>query len=134
MDRNNPVRIKQFGNVLQITLEIPWSQVHGENNWKSYFESKPLDEPRPDYWAMTKEKILKIYKKTNNISETARASGKGYHITETIIREEQTRQNKAKRQAAIDEARKLAESKVAIKDIARIMGKSPETIRLWLKS
>ena len=134
MDRNNPVRIKQFGNVLQITVEIPWEQVHGENNWKSHFENKPPDEPRPDYWAMTTKKILKIYKKTKNISETARLTGKGYYITETIINEEKSRQNKAKRQEAITEARKLAESKVAIKDIARMLGKSPETIRLWLKS
>jgi len=132
MNRNNPIRIKQFGNVLQITLEIPWEQIT-DNHWKSYFESKP-PEPQPNHWAITTEKILKIYKKTGNISETARASGKGYYITETIIKEEQSRKNKAKRQAAIEEARKLAESKVAIKDIARMLGKSAETIRLWLKS
>ncbi|MBU2808025.1 hypothetical protein HF285_07025 [Acidithiobacillus ferrooxidans F221] len=133
MNRHNPIRIKQLGNVLQITLEIPWQQVNGENQWKSYFESKP-PEPQPNHWAATTEKILKLYKKNGSISETARASGKGYYITETIIREEQSRQNKAKRQAAIDEARKLADKKIAIKDIARIMGKSAETIRLWLKS
>ncbi|MBU2804147.1 hypothetical protein HF283_09765 [Acidithiobacillus ferrooxidans] len=133
MERQNPIRIKHFGNVLQIILEIPWTQVTGENQWKSYIENNPI-EPRPDYWAETTETILKLYKKTGSISATARASGKGYYITETVLREEQARQNKAKRQAAIDEARKLKQGKMAIKDIARIMGKSAETIRLWLKS
>lgn len=132
MKQENTIRIKQFGNVLQITVEIPWEHVNGQNQWKEYFEENPV-KPTPNYWAMTTEKILKLYKKHGNISATAKASGKSYYITEKILKEEKSRQNKAKHQAEIEEVRKLADSKISIKDIAQIIGKSPETIRLWLK-
>ncbi|MDR7926527.1 helix-turn-helix domain-containing protein [Acidithiobacillus thiooxidans] len=130
--QTQPIRVKQFGNVLQITVEIPWSHVTGKNQWEEYFEEHPV-KTTPNYWAITTEKILKLYKKHGNISKTAKASGKSYYITEKIIKEEQTRQNKAKRQAEIENVKKLAESKISIKDIAQIIGKSPETVRLWLK-
>ena len=135
MSRNIPIRIKQFGNVLQIILEIPWQQIHGENNWKSYFESKPAEaEPRPDHWANLTERVLKLYKKTGNISETAKASGAGYYIADEIIRKENSRQRKAALEATKALARQHAAAKIPIKDIARMMNRSPETIRLWIKS
>ncbi len=135
MERNAPIRIKQYGNILQIVLEIPWQQVHGENNWKSYFDSKPVEtEPRPNHWANLTERVLKIYKKTGNISETAKASGAGYYIANEIIQKEGSRQRKAALAKTKELARQHAAEKVPIKDIARMMNRSPETIRLWLKS
>ena len=135
MERNAPIRIKQYGNILQIVLEIPWQQVHGENNWKSYFDSKPVEtEPRPNHWANLTERVLKIYKKTGNISETAKASGAGYYIANEIIQKESSRQRKIALEATKTLARQHAAAKVPIKEIARMMNRSPETIRLWLKS
>ena len=135
MERNAPIRIKQYGNILQIILEIPWQQVHGENNWKSYFDSKPAEtEPRPNHWANLTERDLKIYKKTGDISETAKASGAGYYIANEIIQKEGSRQRKAALTKAKEIARQHAEAKVPIKEIARMMDRSAETIRLWLKS
>ncbi len=135
MERKAPIRIKQLGNVLQIILEIPWQEVHGQNNWKSYFDSKPIEtEPRPNHWANLTERVLKIYKKTGDISETAKASGAGYYIANEIIQKEGSRQRKAALTKAKEIARQHAAAKVPIKEIARIMDRSPETIRLWLKS
>lgn len=135
MDRYAPIRIKQLGNVLQIILEIPWREVQGENNWKSHFDAKPPDpEPRPNHWANLTERVLKLYKKTGNISETAKASGAGYYITNEIIQKEGSRQRKAALAKAKELARQHAAAKVPIKDIARMMDRSPETIRLWIKS
>jgi hypothetical protein len=135
MDRYAPIRIKQFGNILQIILEIPWKQVHGENNWKSHFDNKPPEpEPRPNHWANLTERVLKLYKKTGNVSETAKASGAGYYIANEIIQKEGSRQRKAALAKAKEIARQHAVAKVPIKDIARMMDRSPETIRLWLKS
>ncbi len=135
MDRNAPIRIKQFGNVLQIILDIPWQQIHGENKWKSYFDNKPPDpEPRPNHWANVTERVLRLYKKTGNISETAKASGVGYYITNEIIRKESSQQRKAALAKAKELARQHATAKVPIKEIARMMDRSPETIRIWIKS
>ena len=135
MERKAPIRIKQFGNILQIILEIPWQEVHGQNNWKSYFDSKPIETvPRPNHWANLTERVLKIYKKTGNISETAKVSGAGYYIANEIIQKEGSRQRKAALTEAKELARQHAAAKVPIKDIARMMNRSPETIRLWLKS
>ncbi|MBE7567475.1 hypothetical protein [Acidithiobacillus sp. HP-11] len=132
MKQENCIRIKQLGNVLQIIVEIPWQKINGQNQWQEYFEENPV-KTTPNYWAMTTEKILKLYKKHGNVSATAKASGKSYYITEKILKEEQTRQNKAKRLTEIENVRKLAESKISVKDIAQMIGKSPETVRLWLK-
>ena len=135
MERKAPIRIKQFGNILQIILEIPWQEVHGQNNWKSYFDSKPIEtEPRPNHWANLTERVLKIYKKTGNISETAKVSGAGYYIANEIIQKEGSRQRKAALTKAKEIARQHAAAKMPIKEIARIMDRSPETIRLWIKS
>jgi hypothetical protein len=90
MKQENTIRIKQFGNVLQITVEIPWQQVNGQNQWQEYFEENPVKQT-PNYWAITTEKILKLYKKHGNISATAKASGKSYYITEKILKEEKSR-------------------------------------------
>ena len=83
-------------------------------------------------WAYTP--VLKIYKKTGNISETAKVSGAGYYIANEIIQKEGSRQRKAALTKAKEIARQHAAAKVPIKEIARIMDRSPETIRLWLKS
>jgi len=35
MERRETIRIKQYGNVLQIILEIPWREVTGKSNSSS---------------------------------------------------------------------------------------------------
>ena len=135
MERRQTVRIKQFGNVLQIVLEIPWIEVHGENQWKKYLDQKAAETPPPStYWQDLQAKIIQTWNATHNVSATAKLCKSTYYIANNIIRKEKTRQNRARRQAEIEEAKRLAAANTKTKDIARILGKSPETIRLWLKS
>lgn len=135
MERSQSVRIKQFGNVLQIILEIPWQQVHGENQRKAYLDKMAAETPPPStHWQDLQAKIIQTWNDTHNVSATAKLCKCSYFIANNIIRKEKSRQNRERRQAAIDEAKRLAESRVSTRDIARIMGESPETIRLWLKS
>ncbi|MHB1735235.1 MAG: hypothetical protein ACYCQM_01520 [Acidithiobacillus sp.] len=139
MERNQQIRISQFGNVLQIILEIPWQQVHGENTWKAYLERKAAEEAvitkeGESHWERISKRVIEIFKATGSISKAAKTNQCSYFIANSIIREETTRQNKANREAAKKQAQSLASAKVPIKSIAQIMGKSPETIRLWLKS
>ncbi len=135
MERHRPIRIKQFGNVLQIILEIPWQDVHGVNQWKSYLEKKAAEEPPPStYWQDLQAKIVQTFQSTNSVSATAKLCKCSYYTANDIIRKEKARQNRESKQSAINEAKHLASTKVPTRDIARIMGKSAETIRLWLKS
>ena len=135
MERSQSVRIKQFGNVLQIILEIPWQEVHGQNQWKAYLDKKAAETPPPStYWQDLQAKIIQTWNDTHNVSATAKLCKCSYCTANDIIRKEKSRQNREHRQAAIKEAKRLAESQVSTRDIARIIGKSPETIRLWLKS
>ena len=135
MERKQCVRIKQFGNVLQIILEIPWQEVHGQNQWKAYLEKKATEaQPPSTYWDDLQAKIIQNWNDTHNVSATAKLSKCSYYTANNIIRKEKSRQNRDSRQAAITEAKHLATSKMPTRDIARIMGKSAETIRLWLKS
>ena len=135
MERHQSIRIKQFGNVLQIILEIPWREVHGVNQWKSYLEKKAAEAPPPStYWQDLQEKIIQTFKSTNNVSATAKLCKCSYYTANDIIRKEKSREHRESRQSAIKEAKHLAATKVPTRDIARMMGKSSETIRLWLKS
>jgi hypothetical protein len=135
MERKQCIRVKQFGNVLQIILEIPWQEVHGQNQWKAYLEQKAAEaQPPSTYWNDLKTKIIQTFKSTNNVSATAKLCKCSYFTANDIIRKEKARQNREDRQATIKEAKHLATAQVPTRDIARIMGKSAETIRLWLKS
>ncbi|MDD5003187.1 MAG: hypothetical protein PHY17_11980 [Acidithiobacillus sp.] len=72
MERKQCIRVKQFGNVLQIILEIPWQEVHGQNQWKAYLEQKASEAPPPNtYWNDLKAKIIQTFNSTNNVSATA---------------------------------------------------------------
>lgn len=135
MERSQSIRVKQFGNVLQIILEIPWREVHGQNQWKTYLDKMAAETPPPStHWQDLQAKIIQTYNSTNNVSATAKLCKCSYFTANSIIRKEKSRQNRDRRQGAIEEAKHLAETRVSTRDIARIMGKSPETIRLWLKS
>ena len=135
MERKQCIRVKQFGNVLQIILEIPWQEVHGQNQWKAYLEQKAAEaQPPSTYWIDLKAKIIQTFNSTNNVSATAKLCKCSYYTANDIIRKEKTRQNRERRRAAIEEAKRLAAANTKTKDIARIMGKSPETIRLWLRT
>ena len=135
MERSQSIRVKQFGNVLQIILEIPWREVHGQNQWKAYLEQKAAEAtPPPTYWSDLKAKIIQTFKSTNNVSATAKLCKCSYFTANDIIRKTKAQENRERRQTAIKEAKHLAATHVSTRDIARIMGKSAETIRLWLKS
>ncbi len=135
MERQQSIRVKQFGNVLQIILEIPWHEVHGQNQWKAYLEQKAAETQLPaTYWQDLETKIIQTWNDTHNISATAKLCKCSYYTANNIIRKEKARQNRRRRRAAIDEAKRLAANQVPTRDIARIIGKSAETIRLWLKS
>lgn len=134
MERRQSIRVKQFGNVLQIILEIPWQEVHGQNQWKAYLEQKAAEAPPPNtYWQDLQAKIIQTFKSTNNVSATAKLCKCSYFTANDIIRKEKSRENRERRQSAIHEAKQLSAAQMPTRDIARIMGKSPETIRLWLK-
>ncbi|MHB8210068.1 MAG: hypothetical protein ACYDDP_01825 [Acidithiobacillus sp.] len=135
MERSQRIKVKQFGNVLQIILEIPWHEVHGQNQWKAYLEQKAAETTLPStYWSDLKTKIIQTFRSTNNVSATAKLCKCSYFTANDIIRKEKARQNREHRQAAIKEAKHLAANQVPTRDIARIMGMSAETIRLWIKS
>ena len=135
MERQQSIRVKQFGNVLQIILEIPWHEVHGQNQWKTYLEQKAAEASPPStYWQDLQTKVIQIWNNTNNVSATAKLCKCSYYTANNIIRKEKAKQNRERRQAAIKNVKHLAAAQVATRDIARIMGKSVETIRLWIKS
>ena len=135
MKRSQSIRVKQFGNVLQIVLEIPWHEVHGQNQWKAYLEQNAAEAPQKStHWQDLQAKIIQTFKSTNNVSTTAKLCKCSYFTANNIIRKEKSRENRDRRQSAIKEAKHLAATQVPTRDIARIMGKSAETIRLWLKS
>ncbi|MBU2768457.1 hypothetical protein HAP94_20325 [Acidithiobacillus ferrivorans] len=135
MERKQCIRVKQFGNVLQIILEIPWQEVHGQNQWKAYLEQKTVEaQPPSTYWNDLKTKIIQTFNRTNNVSATAKLCKCSYYTANDIIRKEKSKENRDRRQSAINEAKNLSAAQMPTRDIARIMGKSPETIRLWLKS
>ena len=75
----------------------------------------------------------KTFKSTNNVSATAKLCKCSYFTANDIIRKEKSRENRERRQSAIHKAKQLSAAQMPTRDIARIMGKSPETIRLWLK-
>ncbi|WP_148039469.1 hypothetical protein [Acidithiobacillus sulfuriphilus] len=77
---------------------------------------------------------MNAHQKHNSISATAKALDLTYYTTQVILREEKTRQNRAKRRAQIEEAKGLAQGKTPIEDIAQIFGKPAGTIRRWTSS
>lgn len=133
MDRQERIRIKQYGNVLQIILEIPWQDVHGLNAWEDYLKNKQIPVNLQD-WNEQKAKIINTYKAVNNISATAKLCKCSYYIAYDTIRRDKAEQNRRRRQETIAEAKRLASAGITTKEIARKLGKSKETIRLWLKS
>ena len=93
----------------------------------------PTNPPNPQHWEKLTAKVLTAYRKHGTISATAKALDLTYYTTQVILREEQTRQSQAKRKALIKQAQEMAKRKTPIKDIARIVKKSPATIRRWMK-
>ena len=126
-----PIEIKQYGNVLKIIITIPWDEIHTPSHPRP--PEPPRPEPDPQHWQKLTAKVVKAYQQHGSISATAKALDLTYYTTQVILREEQTRQSQAKRKALIKQAQEMAQRKTPIKDIARIVKKSPATIRRWMK-
>ncbi len=127
-----PLEIKQYGNVLKITITIPWDEIHTPSHPKPQ-SAPPPNPPDPQHWEKLTAKVIKAYQQHGSISATAKALDLTYYTTQVILREEQTRQNQAKQQALIKQARAMAHKDTPIKDIARLIGRSTNTIHRWLK-
>jgi hypothetical protein len=102
MERSQSIRVNQFGNVLQIILEIPWGEVHGQNQWKAYLDQKAAEAPQKStHWQDLKAKIIQTFRSTNNVSATTKLCKCSYF---------KAQENRERRQAAITEAKHLAET------------------------
>ncbi|MHB1580588.1 MAG: hypothetical protein ACYCUJ_04320, partial [Acidithiobacillus sp.] len=105
---------------------IPWREVHGQNQWKAYLEQKTAEAPAAStHWEDLQTKNIQTWNDTHNVSATAKLCKCSYYTANDIIRKQKSRQNRDRRQSAIKEAKHLAATKVPTRDIARIMGKSP---------
>ncbi|MHB8247264.1 MAG: hypothetical protein ACYDCX_00005, partial [Acidithiobacillus sp.] len=93
----------------------------------------PLNPPDPQHWEKLTAKVLKAYQQHGTISTTSKALNLTYYTTQVILREEQTRQNQAKRQALKDHAQALQVQGASIEDIAREVERSAKTVRRWLR-
>ncbi len=129
------VDIYDHGHCVEITVQIPWSAFAG-NAWD--FKFKKNDNNRKALQKAANEaqrrEVIQTYEKLQSISKTAKACGMVYFLTRQIIQNEAARRRQQERQEMIESARRLARSGAPIQDIATTFGKSPQTIRRWLRN
>ena len=135
MARLDEVTVKPYGNVLEITIRIPWERLT-ENHWTRYFTNKEkLDRSLIEGQRQVKiMEILKNYEASGSISTAAKESQVTYYYASCVIREASVAARKAEKEAIRTKVSKLAASGVSLRQLAKQFGKSYETIRRWTKT
>lgn len=134
---DDSISIKQFGNVLEVTIRIPWADVHGRNAWEDYFKqqqekARQQAEQGRRHWEYIESQVMKAYDLHGSISEAAKYANCKYYTARLIIQETLKKRRAKIRQQTQSEARQLHASGMHIRDIAYSLGKCPETIRKYI--
>jgi hypothetical protein len=136
--RHETVIARQLGNCLEITIQIPWEDVHGKNKWQAYLAEKAEEEKQRiaaglEYWSVIESRVIQEWNRSQNISKAAKAGPCKYYTARIIIDKHRKAEREKKRLELIRTAQRLAGKGVPYHRIAEQVGKCPETIRLWLK-
>lgn len=125
--RNPRIEFRQYGNNLQVIINIPWEEIH-----------KPVPipqgkKPDPTVWEHLKARVWAAYQDTGNVSAAAKQCRVVYYIAHEIIRAEIARERREKRQQIKDYALQLLASGEFARSVAAVVGKSERTLYRWMK-
>lgn len=138
-----PYSTRVEGNFLEVTLRIPLDHVMPRNMWDHFFETRP---PVAEKMAVAQIEINKIeyqrkiavalahFDECGSVREASRRSGVLANTIRENLHARDVQANKSKRLALKVEARALYASGLSLKDIALKLGRSHESVRLWLKA
>lgn len=137
--RHESVTTRQLGNFLEVTVLIPWEDVHGQNKWLQMFQEQEDSAKQRlqiglDYWAVIEKNVIDEWTRSESISKAAKAGPCKYYTARIIIDKHRKSSREGKRNDLKAKALLLSKQGMPYYLIAEQLGKCPETIRLWLKN